>query len=140
MAITLATFAAPGATPIANNATSAKTFADDYAKLGVGNISDQDRNAIAILGLIFQLANAGGANYKNNHAGLIQDSTVYTGGISQFNYMTARAVFAWNAGKAADATLSTDIPTLLQQARDIADLPADRQERMIAFLRAQVRQ
>ena len=140
MSITLETIAAPGATPIANNAASAKSFANDYAKLDVPNISDQDRNAIAILGLIFQLTAAGGANYKSNHAGLIQDSMVYSGGISNLNPVTARAAYCWDNGRAADATLSADVPTLLQQARDIADLPALTQERLIAFLRAQVGQ
>ncbi len=137
--ITLVTVAAPGATPITNNGTSEGLFCDNYAKLGVGNISDQDRNAVAILGLIYKLNNAGGANYKSNHAGLIQDALVYTGGIMQFNYVVARAENDWNTGVVADATLSTDLPTLLKEARDIADLPAERQERIIAFLRAQMR-
>lgn len=137
--ITLTQNTAPGATPITPNATSAKTFADNYAKLSQGNISMQDRNTIAILGMIYELANAGGANYKSNIAGLIQDGQVYTGGISNLDECTARAVNAWNAGNVADATLSTDVPTLLGLGRAIADLPAQRQERIIAFLRAQLR-
>ena len=130
---------APGATPITPNATSAKTFASNYYKLAQGNISTRDRNAIAILGLIYELTNAGGANYKANHKGLIQDSVVYTGAISLFDQGTARAANSWNAGKVADATLSSDIPTLLGQAPHIADLAEDQQERIIAFLRAQLR-
>jgi len=137
--ITLATIAAPGATPIVNNGTSEQTFCDDYAKLDVGNISDRDRNTIAILGLIYKLNNAGGANYKSAHASLIQDAAVYTSGISIFNHVTARAVNNWNSGVVADATLSADVPTLLKEGRDIANLAADQQERIISFLRAQMR-
>ncbi len=139
MAITIEQVAAPGATPISGNASSSKAFDNNYAKLGVGNISDQDRNAVAILGLIYKLNNAGGANYKSAHAALIQDANVYTRGISMFNFCTARAANDWNTGNVADATLSTDLPTLLKEARDIADLPAETQERLIAFLRAQCR-
>lgn len=135
----LATVAAPGATPIANNGTAEQTWEDNYAKLGVGNISDQDRNAIAILGLIYKLNNAGGANYKSNHAGLVQDAAVFTTDMQPFDYMTARAINDWNTGVVADATLSTDVPTLLNEARDLSQYSAERQERIIAFLRAQMR-
>jgi hypothetical protein len=137
--ITLTQNTAPGATPIANNAASASTFAGNYAKLAAPNISAQDRNAIAILGLVYKLNNAGGANYKSNHAGLIQDAQVFSGALSRLDLEVARAANDWNTGNVADATLSTDVPTLLKEARDIADLPALQQERLIAFLRAQMR-
>lgn len=137
--ITLAQIAAPGATPIANNAASAKTFADDYAKVAQSNLSQQDRKTLSILGLVYELANAGGANYKTNHAGLIQDAQVYSRGISQFNLEAAMAVLDWNSGNVADATLSTDVPTLMNEGRDLDDLPMLTQDRIIAFLRAQLR-
>jgi hypothetical protein len=137
--ITLDQIAAPGATPITPNATSAKTFANDYAKVNVPNLSSQDRKTLAILGLIYKLNNAGGANYKTNHAGLIQDATVYTGGISQFSLEAAMAALDWNTGNVADVTLSTDVPTLMKEGRDLDDLPVQTLDRIIAFLRAQMR-
>jgi hypothetical protein len=137
--ISLAQVAAPGATPITPNGTAEKIWLDNFAKLGVPNISQQDRNSIAILGLIYKLNNAGGANYKSNHAGLIQDAQVFSGGVSMLDPETARAVNDWNSGNVADGTLSTDVPTLLKEARDISQIPASRQEKIIAFLRAQMR-
>jgi hypothetical protein len=137
--ITLEQIAAPGATPIAANATSAKSFANDYYKLVNQNISTRDRKTIDILGLIYKLNNAGGANYKSNHAGLIQDATVYTGGISRFDLCVAMAALDWNTGNVADGTLSTDIPTLTKEGRDLDNLAEEQLDRIIAFLRAQMR-
>lgn len=137
--ITLASVAAPGATPISPNATAAQGFQANYAKLDVPNISDRDRLTIAILGLIYELNAAGGANYKTNHAGLIQDSVVFSGGISNLNQKTAEAANDWNAGVVADATLSTDVPTLLAEGRDLDNLSELQLERVLAFLRAQLR-
>lgn len=117
---------------------SKEAFRDDYSKLGVGNISDQDRNAIGILGLLYYLAALGGTNYKTNHAGLIQNATVYIGGISMIDPVTHRAVEYWNTGKQNGSGLSSDVPTLLKEARDLADLPADTQERILAYLRIAV--
>jgi len=139
MAITLTQVSAPGATPLADNTSANRTWDDNYFKLGPPNISKQDRNAIAIAGLIYKLNNAGGANYKSNHAGLIQDAAVWTAGLTLFNAEVARALNDWNTGNVADATLSTDIPTLLKEMRDITQVPAERQERIIAFLRSQLR-
>lgn len=137
--ITLDQIAAPGATPIAVNATSATTFASDYYKLAVPNISTRDRMTIRILGLIYKLNNAGGANYKSNHAGLMQDAVVYTRGISQFDLDTAMAALDWNTGNVADATLSTDVPTLLKEGRDLDNKSEEELSQIIAFLRAQMR-
>lgn len=137
--ITLEQVAAPGATPITPNQTPEQQFCDNYAKLGVGNISQKDRNTIAILGLIYELAHAGGANYKTIHKQLVQDAMVFTGGISMFNEAVARAANDWNSGNNADATLSTDVPTLLAQGPHIQNQPEQTQERIIAFLRAQLR-
>jgi len=131
--------AAPGATPIAGNATSSKSFANDYFKLVNQNISTRDRKTIDILGLIYKLNNAGGANYKSNHAGLITDSLVYTRGIERFDLCVAMAALDWNTGNVADATLSTDIPTLTKEGRDLDNLAEEQLDRIIAFLRAQCR-
>lgn len=137
--ITLTQNTAPGATPVTRNSTSAITFASNYYKLDEPNLDVQDRKTIDILGLIYKLNNAGGANYKTNHAGLIQDAAVYTGGISIFNLATADAANDWNTGNVADAALSTDVPTLIKEGRDLNQLPEDTLDRIIAFLRAQMR-
>lgn len=138
-AITLEQIAAPGATPITFNAASSKSFFNDYFKLNQDNISTRERKAISALGLIYELAAAGGANYKSNHAGLIQDSRVYTGGQPLLDLTTAMAALEWNAGNVADATLSTDLPTLTKEARDLHALAELELDRILVLLRAQLR-
>lgn len=133
--ITLEAIAAPGASPIAHNASSAKSFANDYAKSAPPNLSTRDRLTIGIIGMIHALASP---NYQNNHAGLMQDATVYTGGISQFDFWTAFAGLAWSAGKTVDASLSADVPTLLKEGRDLQNKSEDELLRIIAFLAAQL--
>ena len=137
--ITLATVAAPGATPITPNATAAQGFQANYYKLFVPGLSNRDRKTISALGLIYELNNAGGANYKSNHAGLIQDSAVFSGGMSILDKTAADAANDWNAGVVADATLSTDVPTLLKEGRDLDDLSELELDRILTFLRAQLR-
>lgn len=137
--ITLETVAAPGATPIATGGSSAKSFCNDYYKLVNQNISSQDRKMIQITGLIYKLANAGGANYKTNHAGLRQDAMVYTGGISRFDLEVAMSALDWNTGKIADNTLSTDVPTLIASGPKLDATSVEVLDRIIAFLRAQMR-
>lgn len=139
MAITLQTVPTPGATPIANNAASAKAFANNYYKLVPPSVSAQDRNTILILGMIYALAASAGANYKAKQDQLIQDATVYTGGISDhFDFLAALAATTWSSGNTLDPTLSNDIPTLLGQATHIQAQPESVQERIIAFLAAQL--
>jgi hypothetical protein len=136
--INLANIVAPGSTPIARNAASQITFDADYYKLAVPNISTRDRKAISIIGLIYELAAGGIVNYKLQHKLLRQDAAVYTGGISMFDLATGMAATDWNGGRNADATLSTDIPTLLQDGRGFADQSEDELDRIIVFLRAQL--
>lgn len=136
MAITLETIAAPGTTPITPNASSAKSFANDYYKLNAPNISMRERMTIAIVGLTHDVTSP---NYKTNHAGLIQDAAVYTGGISaKFDLFSALAGMDWTIGHAVDATLSADVPTLLKEGRDLANLSEDQLLRIYVFLRAQL--
>lgn len=137
--ITLATVAAPGATPITPNASAAQGFQANYYKLAVPSISTRERKTVSALGLIYELNNAGGANYKTNHAGLIQDSAVFSGGMTILDKSAADAANEWNAGVVADATLSTDLPTLLKEGRDLADLSELELDRILTFLRAQLR-
>ena len=137
--ITLETIAAPGATPIAVNGASAQSFANDYWKLGPDGVSaSRDRKTISILGLIYELNTVRGINYKAAHKNLIQDSTVWTKGLSMFDIVRAMAAVDWSNGKAADATLSNSIPALLNEGRDFAQLSDDELDRIIAFLNAQL--
>lgn len=138
MGQTLDLIPVPGATPIANNSTSAKTFASDYFKLSVPNLSTRDRKTIWILGLIYELAHNGGANYKTNHKQLQQDAQVYTSGIMQFDLIAGSAADAWSAGNTADATLTNSIPGLLALAPAISQQAEDQLDRIIVFLRAQL--
>jgi len=138
MSQTLEAISAPGATPIANNAASSKSFANDYFKLAVPNLSTRDRKTIWILGLIYELTHNGGANYKSNHAGLIQDSQVYSGGISLFDLVVSLSADAWSAGRAADATLTNDLGALLTEGKDLRQKSEEELDRIIAFLRAQL--
>ncbi len=137
MAQTLEAIATPGATPIANNSASSKSFANDYFKLSVPNLSTRDRKTIWILSLIYELAANGGPNYKLNHAGLIQDSQVYSGGIMMFDLVASLTADAWSEGRSADATLSNSIPALLQEGNDLKQKSEEELDRMIALLRAQ---
>lgn len=133
--ITLESIAAPGATPLGHNAASQKSFDNDYAKASVGNLTTRQRLAIIIVAMTHTET---AVNYKTNHAGLIQDSRVYTGGISQFDYWTAAVGLEWTNGHAVDGTLSADIPTLLSEGRDLENLSEDQLFRIIALLRAQL--
>lgn len=133
--ITLEAIAAPGATPLANNGSSAKSFANDYFKSAVGSLTTRQRLALIIVAMTHTET---AVNYKSNHAGLIQDAKVYTGGISQFDYWTAAVGLEWTNGHAVDGTLSADVPTLLKEGRDLENLAEDQLFRIIALLRAQL--
>jgi|ERR1044071_7973975 hypothetical protein len=134
--ITIEVIAAPGATPIAQNAASAKAFADDYYKCNHPNLSMRQRMTLAIIGLIHTVS---AANYKSNHAGLIQDSLVFTKGISQkFDLFSALAGIDVTNGHAVDATQSLDVPTLLAEGRDLENKSEDELNRIYVFLRAQL--
>lgn len=127
---------APGATPIANNATAAKTFANNYYKLNEPTLSMRERMTIAIIGLIHEVT---AADYRLKHPNLIQDAMVFTRGISQeFDFFSAIAGATWTLGKATDAALSNDIPTLLGEGRDLANLSEDELKRIFVFLFCQL--
>jgi hypothetical protein len=139
--ITLENIAAVGSTPVVFNSASAKSFANNYAKLGAPNLSANDRLQIRVIALVYELAQAGGVNYKNNASGLIQDAQVYTGGISMLDPDVAAAATDFNGGQALDATLPSDVQTLLAATvpRLLNAVTEDSMQRMIAFLRAQLR-
>jgi hypothetical protein len=139
MAITLQTIPAPGATPIANTTTSETAFWNNYFKLAPPNISTQDVKGILIDALIYSLAAAGGANYKLKHKNLIQDAFVYTNGLKVTpDPWVAFACTAVSAAKTADGTFSLDVPTLLNEARDLVQLSETSQDNVITLLLAQL--
>lgn len=134
--ITLDVIAKPGASPIAVKATSSKEFSGDYYKCDEPNISMREAMTLAIVGLTHVVTSP---DYRTNHKGLIQDAAVYTGGISQeFNLFSALAGIDATNGKAVDAAQSLDIPTLLKEGRDLANLSEDELKRIYIFLRAQL--
>lgn len=134
--ITIETIAAPGATPIAVRAASAKSMADDYYKCNEPNLTMRQRMTLAIIGLVHTVT---AANYKANHKGLIQDALVWTQGISEeFDLFSALAGIDLTNGHAVDNTQSLDIPTLLNEGRDLENLAEDQLTRIYAFLRAQL--
>lgn len=134
MAKTLETIATLAATPIPNNSAPAISFANDYAKLGVPNISTRDRKTILVLALIHSLSGTGGINYVNNHKGLFQDATVFTKGISMIDFWTAFAATAWSSARANDATLTSDIEALFVEGKDLVNLHEDQLDRIIIYL------
>jgi hypothetical protein len=138
MAIVLERIAAPGATPIAYNAASSVAFGNNYFKVSQAVISEQDRKTIIILGMAYELASRGGANYKGNFKALRQDAMVYTGGISNLDLNTARAAIAWSIGNSLDATLPSDLSSLMGITPKTDQCPTDELDRMIAFLYAQL--
>lgn len=137
MAILLETIAAPGATPIVNNGASEKAFVNNYYKLMDPGLSTRHRKAIMINGMIYVLALTG-ANYKTNHKGLRQDAEVYTSGISNLDVFAALAGTTVSTASAAPASMSLDVPTILAEVRDIVDMHELTQDRIIAFLGAQL--
>lgn len=137
--ITLAQVAAPGASPILRNATAAKAWFENYYKLVNQNFGKSYAKAISIQGLIYELAQAGGQNYKTIHGQLRQDTQVFMGGVSIIDPVVAAAANDWNAGFTADGTLPTDVPTLIAGVRSFTNIPEERLDEVIAFLRAQLR-
>lgn len=135
MAITLETVASPGVTPIAHNSSSSISFVNNYYKAAVPNLSTRQRLTIAIISLIHSFNTP---DYTTNHAGLIQDTAVYTGGISQFDWGTALVALAWSLGKAQDATLSDDVDTLLNEGRDLENLSEEELWRILGMVFAQL--
>lgn len=130
MAITLTLITAPPATPVTRNSTQQKSFDSDYYILNAPNISTRERLAIAIVG-ITHAQNL----YKTTHAALIQDAMVYFGGISEkFDVPSGLAGVDWSYGQNVDINFSTDVPTIVKEARDLAQLPEDQLWRIWAFL------
>jgi hypothetical protein len=119
------------------------TFAADYAILSEPNLDTRARKTIRILGLIASLASIRGVDYRvtaKGHYQLRADAAAYTNGISLFDLQAALAAVEWSNGSAADATLPTTLPALLQAAPHMLQLGEDALDRIIAFLEVSVAQ
>ena len=111
--------------------TNSNTLVADMSALE--DLARIQLKSITILGMIYSLASVGGQpNYKNNHAGAIQAGLTYMGGITNLDDVGISkqiwlilAVLSWHAGVSADATLSSDVNTLLKEARDFISLPEE---------------
>lgn len=124
--------------PLPNQSSAETSFLNNYAKLGPGVLSARERMALSIIGLIHELKSVRGIDYTNNHRGLIQDSAVFTGGISMIDIGTAMAVVDISNGAAADATMSLDLNALRNEARDFVQKSEDELTRIITLLELQL--
>lgn len=115
-------------------------FADDYAKLHVPNLSTRDRKAIRILGLIYELNNVRGVDYRTNIKQLASDAAAYTNGISNFDLDVAETAIAWSNGYAKDTSLTTDVTAILAKNPDLQARPEQELDRMIAMLEVRLGQ
>lgn len=95
---------------------------------------------VGIIGMIHALAQLG-ADYRTNHAQLIQDATTFMGGISLVDdngatktVVILQAVVAWGAGYVGDATTPTDVNDLLAEGRDLIALAEETLNRIYFFL------
>lgn len=129
MPITLEYPVGAGVTPIPNNDASAIAFANNYTKLVT--LSKRDVLTISLIQMIHYVAD-GGVDYRSNHAGLIQDGAVFTRGLNiEFDLVAALA--AWQQGWAMQVNngMSDDIPTILAEGRDFANLSEDELRRLL---------
>lgn len=131
MAITLELITSPQTTPIVANAAGTQPFVNDYYKAAQGSLSAQQRKAIIIVALTHAVT---GIDYRTAHAALIQDAEVWTRGLSNFDFFTAMTGPFWTYGKSVDAATSADIPTLLNEGRDFANLAEQDQDKIITLL------
>lgn len=79
----------------------------------VDNLSRKELRSIAILGLILACKQQGDTDYSNNHAQLKIDANAFWNQFGMMDWEKVRAVICWQLGKSADASLSTDVNSLL---------------------------
>lgn len=94
------------------------------------NLGRADLLTVMVLGLVHDIS--GTKDYRTNHPLLISDAASLFGAISLVNpsdlnrqVLLVWAVLCWNAGKVADATLTTDVAALLLEGRDLRCLPEE---------------
>lgn len=100
-----------------------------------------DLKAIAVVALTYAVNTAGDTDYRANHAALRRDAGILFGGTSNiddngssFTVLLIQTVLAWQVAFDGDATLSTDVNTLLNLARDLRSLPEETLNRILFFL------
>lgn len=104
-----------------------KTLSANVA--AIQNLSNREVMALMVISKIHQLS-ATGTDYRLNHKQLRTDATAFMGGFSWENFPPGgtmmnriQAVLAWNAGRAADATLSTDVNVLEAEMAGMRETP-----------------
>lgn len=137
MAVTLQAIPTVPTSPVPNQSSARTAFADDYIKVGQGILSVRERKALSILGLLHELKSVRSIDYTAKHNQLIQDASVMTNGIPILDLDTAFAVIDWSNGT-VDAALSTDLATLMAEARDFVQLPEDTLNRIMVLLEMQL--
>lgn len=137
MAVTLQAIPTVPTSPVPNQSSARTAFADDYIKVGQGILSVRERKALSILGLLHELKSVRSIDYTAKHNQLIQDASVMTNGIPILDLDTAFAVIDWSNGT-VDPALSTDLATLMAEARDFVQLPEDTLNRIMVLLEMQL--
>ncbi len=117
------------------------TFRGDASALN--NLNNRQLMAIRVLSKMYHLADAGGTNYKSNIP-LMMDSTAALFGIA-FNVTVSpyedspmnkwETVLDWNAAKAADSSLPTDVEALLVLCRVLVKYPENTLYQVLMLLR-----
>lgn len=124
--------------PVSN--TGGKTFASNYFKLAVPNLSAQDRLAIRVLAMVYAYRSVKDYTSAGGHNLLITDGVAFTRGISNFDLDVALTTTDWWAGYNTDNVLTNDPVAMLKEAQDFKALSAQTLGRILAFLKVQIGQ
>jgi hypothetical protein len=97
----------------------------------IANLSNRDVLAFSVYAKIYQLAAAGGANYKASHAQLRTDATNFLGqDMGLLNdprngdySCRIQAVIDWNAAYLVDNTITTDVWTISAGLKGLRETP-----------------
>lgn len=119
----LTAFPALTSTVVRSNAT---TLSTDIAQ--IANFNNQEVLALSIVALTYVLAHAGGVDYRSNHPQLNTDAQTFMGA---FSWVANRrpgdlldkmdAVIDWNRAFDLDATITTNINTIITAMKRFQD-------------------
>ncbi len=109
-------------------------FTNDYATLAAPSLTVIQRKTIRILGLMYNLNNVRGVDYRNNLSQLVADADAYTNGISNFDLEVAMDAIDWSNGNRKDASLTTDVNALMGLHPGLLQRPEQELDRIIAML------
>lgn len=109
-------------------------------------LSQRERNAIRVYCLAKELANKSATPVTRydpaTAAGigaLAQDTETTFGPIAKDNLQSAQSAIDWANAKVVFSTLSTDLETLRGQVQTLVNFTDDELERMLLFLRLEIR-